>query len=262
MTALSIIHGMEWAVFNFEEPAEIHTTKLIEKHAKKAFAFRKNPEHRLSRMQFEQGISFVDEHFHFVNVSKIKVTMQGILDKLKELVQRYGVDGVIINPWNFLEHHRGNGQSETEYISEQLTMLVNFLWQHRVHALLIAHPTKMQKDKRTGKYEVPTLYSINGSAHFYNKTHNGISVYRDVEAHRTEIYVQKVKWYWMGKVGWASYVFNTDIRQYTLLDTSYRQTDVTDLPGNYKPVELIDYSQSNTNKNEEPIIDQEETLPF
>jgi hypothetical protein len=43
----------------------------------------------------------------------------------------------------------------------------------------------------SGKFEIPTMYSINGSSYFYNKTDIGIVVYRD--DHITTIHVQKVK---------------------------------------------------------------------
>jgi twinkle protein len=44
-----------------------------------------------------------------------------------------------------------------------------------VHFFLVAHTTKILKGK-DGKYEVPNLYSISGSANFFNKTHNGITI--------------------------------------------------------------------------------------
>ena len=249
MVDLSKYEDMRWGVFNFEEPPAIHTTKLIEKYCKKAFAFRKDAAHRLSRMEFDQAVGFLDQHFYQVNVGAIDVTMEGIISKAVELVMRYGVNGIIINPWNYLEHKVKPGQNETHYVSEALTLLVNFLWKYGVHCFLVAHPSKIQKDKKTGKYEIPTLYSISGSAHFFNKTHNGICVYRHYDSNITEVYVQKVKWYWLGQIGWVAYRFNTDIRQYILEETSVRpkenQLPFTGLPeGNWKPVDLTEETQT------------------
>lgn len=225
--------GMSWGIFNFEEPVEVHTTKLVEKYAQKAFGFRRDLAHRVSEKQFEEALVFINKHFYQVNMNEIDVTMQGIISKATELVQRFGINGIIINPWNYLEHKLQNGQSETHYVSEALTMLVNFLGRYGVHCFLVAHPSKVMKDKKTGKYEVPTLYSISGSAHFFNKTHNGICVYRHYDTNTTEIYVQKVKWYWMGQTGWAAYRFDTDIRQYFLESTSVVKPQSY---GGYKPI--------------------------
>jgi twinkle protein len=254
MASLSKNHGWKWGVFNFEEPAEIHTTKLMEKFTDKAFAFRKEQGHRMSRMEFDRALSKVDEHFHFVNVSKIDVTMDGVIAKAAELVNRYGINGMIINPWNYLEHKRSGYQTETEYISEALTKLINFLWQYGVHCLLIAHPYKMQKDKKTGEYEVPTLYSISGSSHFYNKTHNGFCVYRNRREGTVDVHVQKVKWYWLGKTDVARFHFNVNTRTYSPAEPQLPE-ELPDLPqGNWKPVPK-DFT--------EPIKkDETEDLPF
>jgi hypothetical protein len=78
----------------------------------------------------------------------------------------------------------------------------------------------MQKDKQTKKYDVPNLYDISGSAHFYNKTHNGISVYRDEET--VDVYVQKVKQSWLGQKGFSVYKYDTMTRQYQFLNCSVR----------------------------------------
>lgn len=231
MVKLAKNQQMIWGVFNFEEPAAIHTTKLIEKHSEKAFAFRRDPANRLTKDQFDRGAVFVQDHFHQASMGDIDVTMQGIIDKATELVMRYGVNGIIINPWNYLEHKKNMGQSETDYISEVLTKLCIFLWKYGVHCFLIAHPTKIQKDKTSGKYEIPTLYNISGSAHFFNKTHNGICVYRHYDKPQTDVYVQKVKWYWLGQIGWSSYRFNTDTRQYEFNDTSVVKSEY-----NFKPI--------------------------
>jgi twinkle protein len=110
--------------------------------------------------------------------------------------------------------------SETEYISKAYTKLIRFARQYGVHIFLVAHTTKIQKDKATGKYEMPTLYSISGSANFYNKTHNGVVVYRDFEAKNVTVNVQKVKQSWLGQVGWASFTFDTMTRQYTFIESS------------------------------------------
>ena len=73
------------------------------------------------------------------------------------------------------------------------------------------------------KMEVPNLYSISGSANFYNKTHNGVTIYRDRETGIVTVYVQKVKQSWLGEIGWSSYNYNTFTRQYSFLDSSVKE---------------------------------------
>jgi twinkle protein len=213
MASLTRFHGWSWGVCSFECPPEIHVTKLAEKFTNRSFAFRKDPNHRMTEQQFEYAIGMIDKYFHFVNLSIVDVTMEGLIKKAEEMVLRYGIRGFLFDPWNCIEHKSGE-QSETKYTLTCLNMLINFLDKYQVHGFLVAHPTKLMKDKRTGKYEIPTLYNISGSAHFFNRTHNGISVYRDFQTNVVDVYVQKVKWSWLGKLGFASFYFDTMTRQY------------------------------------------------
>jgi twinkle protein len=210
-------HGWKFGVVGFEEPEDITVTKLIEKHGEKSFAFRKDPWDRLTQDEFEKGLFFVNDYFFFINTNEVEATVDSVLSKFQELVKRFGINAVIISPWNCFEHNIPIGQNETLYTSTVLGKILMFLKKNNLHCFLIAHPTKIQKDKNTRKYEVPTLYSISGSAHFFNKTHNGISIYRDFETGIVDVYVQKVKWSWLGKLGYCSFNYNTMTRQYVPL---------------------------------------------
>jgi twinkle protein len=210
MTGLSRTHGWNWGICSFECPPEIHVTKLAEKFVGKSFDFRKNTEHRINPQEFETAIGLIDRHFHFMNLSLIDVTMDGLISKAEEFVKRYGINGFLFDPWNCIEAK----EEGTNYILQCLNKLINFLEKYRVHGFLVAHPYKLKKDIQTKKYEIPNLYSISGSAHFFNRTHNGLSVYRDFETNQVDVYIQKVKWSWLGKLGYCSYSFDTLTRSY------------------------------------------------
>ena len=207
--------GWPFAVCGFEETPAETVTKLVEKLMGKAFGFRKDPSNRVNPLEIEHAIGIIDRMFTFYNTEEVDSDVDGLLLKAEELVRRRGIKGLYINPWNWIEHKRDGKLSETEYISECLSKIIRFGKKHKVHTFLLAHTTKMQKDKATRKYEVPSLYSISGSAHFFNKTHNGITVYRDFETGQVDIYVQKVKQSWLGKVGFCSFGYDTMKRQYT-----------------------------------------------
>ena len=238
MVGLNQVNNWKFAVTGFEEQAQITTTKVIEKYFSKSFAFRKNQEHRLTREQVERGLLFVHDNFFFLNIEHIDVTIEGILKKNEELVKRKGINAIVINPWNCLEHNMEGGLNETQYTSKILTKIINFVTKYDVHCFLVAHPTKVKKDPN-GKFEVPTPYHISGSAHFFNKTHNSMCVYRNYDTDITDVYVQKVKHSWLGQIGRSSYKFDTMTREYNFLDTSV--TKVT----SWKPVDLGNKSTEN-----------------
>ncbi|MBL7739831.1 MAG: toprim domain-containing protein [Chitinophagaceae bacterium] len=216
-TSLAKNHGWKFAVCSFENPAAIHATKLMEKFMGRAFDFRKDPDNRMNKEQFEQGILYVEDYFQFINISQADVTIDGILSKMRELVVRFGIKGAIIDPWNYIEHKVPAGQTETQYISETLTLIKEFCIKNDVHLFLVAHPRKLIKDQKTGQYPVATMYDVSGSAHFFNKTDNGISIHRDFSNNVVTVYVQKVRFSWLGRVGWACYSFDTLKRQYNSL---------------------------------------------
>lgn len=217
-TGLAKNAGWCFGVAGFEEPAPFTVTKLMEKVVGKSFAFRKDQSHRMNQDEFMEAIELVHKHFYFVNLDMVGCTIDGILGKFEELVKKYGINGAVINPWNCIDHKIPRGYSETQYTSEVLTKMLNFAVRCNAHFFLVAHPTKIPKSKLTGKYEIPTLYSISGSSHFFNKTYNGICVYRDFETNQVDVYIQKVKWSWLGKLGYCSFSFDTDTRQYNPLN--------------------------------------------
>lgn len=213
MAQSSINHDWKWGICSFENPSAVHVTKLMQKFSGRAFGFRKNADHRMTVQQFEDTVFKIHEYYYFVNNKETDITLEGILQKGTQLVKRYGIKGMLIDPWNYIEHLIPPGKTETQYVSECLTKIHMFCILNGVHVILIAHPTKLRKEN--GKYEVPTLYSISGSAHFFNKTDNGLSVYRDFETNIVTVYVQKVRFDWIGKIGFASFNFNPDTRQYS-----------------------------------------------
>lgn len=209
--------GWKFGVAGFEEPADITTTKLIEKHGGKSFAEGPNPNDRLSMDDVEKGMLFLDDMFYFIKTDEIDVTIDGVLEKFGQLVRRYGINAMIISPWNCFEHKVPPGMTGTDYVGMSLQKIIRFCKLNNVHCFLIAHPTKMKKE--SGKYEVPTLNNISGSYNFFAMTHNGICVYRHLDTGRVDVHIQKVKFWWLGKMNTkVSFQFNGSTRQYELIE--------------------------------------------
>jgi twinkle protein len=192
---LNISHGWKTALYSPENhPLELHFSKFAEKIIGKPF----EGTNRLSPIDLENMINYHANNFFFINPEN-DFKLENILLAVRQLVRKKGIKAFVIDAWNKLDHQYGT--NETKYISEQLDKITRFCQTNNVHCFLVAHPTKIQKDKATGKYEVPNLYNISGSANFYNKTANGLTVYRDFDTGQSHIYIQKVKFKHWGKVG-------------------------------------------------------------
>lgn len=185
-------------------PEEYHFSKLAEKYIGKSFRSSNNY-YKMSKEELMKAKEFMLDTFFFVELREESLSVDGIISKMKELVVRRGINLFLIDPWNYLEHKQEKGQTETQYIGEALTKFCNAAKRLNIHIIIVAHPTKIQKEKDTGKYKVATLYDIAGSANWFNKLDNGISVYLDRETSETEVYVQKVRFKWCGKLGMAKF---------------------------------------------------------
>lgn len=217
ITSLAKKHNWKFSICSFENPVAIHVTKLMEKFTGKSFNFRKDLTHRMTNEEFEYAIFMTDQYFNFINILQVYVSIQGLLSKLTEVVLKTGVKGIVIDPWNYLEHKVPAGYTETQYISEALTLIKEFAVKTDTHVFIVAHPRKLQKDLSTKQYPVVTMYDISGSAHFFNKTDNGISVHRDFVNNKVDVYVQKIRFSFHGKIGYTSYSYDTFTRKYTEL---------------------------------------------
>ena len=88
--------------------------------------------------------------------------------------------------------------TETEYVSQLLTEIRLFARKHQVHVWIVAHPTKLLKEKGgayVGKVGPPTAYDIFGGSMWRNKPDNILCVWRDEddETLPVEIHSQKIR---------------------------------------------------------------------
>jgi twinkle protein len=193
----------------------MHVKKLCEKFAHKLFFGN----HRMTHDDMLEALEKVSQHFSFVKPKENEFTPMHIINEaLPWLEQSISQPkAMVIDPWNEMEHNRPSNMTETEYISLILTQLRRAAREYNVHLFLVAHPTKLRKDN-DGNYPVPTPYDIAGSAHFYNKADNAITVWRDVmnAPEQTQIHVQKVRFNSTGHPGVAHLTY--DYKQATYVE--------------------------------------------
>ena len=161
----------------------IHASKLIEKYVGKAVSGRAQHQ-RMSWSELADGMQWLQDHFVFFNPPEDELQYCCCSEVGKKGNTRYGIRGLIIDPWNEFEHSMERGQSETNYIGETLTKIRQFGRNHGVHMWVVAHPMKLKK-REDDTYPVPTPYDINGSANWRNKADNCVTVHRDAAADDT-----------------------------------------------------------------------------
>lgn len=217
VTRLNIMHNMKVAFFSPETfPIELHTLSITE-----LLVGKRCSASTMSQQEFNDAKAHINQQFFWI-MPEDGFTVDNILSKARQLVIRKGIQILIIDPYNKLEHQMERGENETQYISKFLDKLVNFAHNNNVMVFLVAHPTKMRKKQdNSGAYEIPTLYDINGSANFFNKTDFGLTGYRDFVNNCFVSYVNKVKFTHLGEVGecvWKYNISNNRFDPYDIAD--------------------------------------------
>jgi twinkle protein len=191
-----------FALCSFENPPAEHISKLAEKYL--GLPFWQGPQQRMTEAELTQALQWVGDHFVLIRFDDEAPTIEAIIDKARAAVMRHGIRGLVIDPYNEIEHRRPGNMSETEYVSQILGKVKRFAANFGVHVWFVAHPAKMAREG--GSLPVPTLYDISGSANWANKADLGVVVHRDPtkDPTRTEIYLRKVRFKSVGKIGAVS----------------------------------------------------------
>ncbi|EPS68730.1 hypothetical protein M569_06038, partial [Genlisea aurea] len=204
--------GWKFALCSMENKVREHARKLLEKHVKKPFFDLRYGESivRMSPEELEEGKKWLSDTFSLIRCENDCLpNIDWVLDLAKIAVLRYGVSGLVIDPYNELDHQRHNNQTETEYVSQMLTKIKRFAQHHGCHVWFVAHPRQMHN----WSGNPPNLYDISGSAHFINKCDNGIVIHRNRIAEAgpmdlVQVCVRKVRNKVAGAIGDAYLSYN------------------------------------------------------
>lgn len=238
---LNVNHKWKAGIFSPEHyPMNILFSRISRMYVGKPFF--KGYRSRMSRSELEAAKNHFNSNYYFIRPKDDNFNLESILDAAAGLVLRYGVKVIIIDPWNTITHDK-NKMSETDYTEYALNKINDFKQKYDVLIFVIAHPTKMQKDD-DGKFKIPNLYSISGSAHWYNKCDYGITIYRDFDRKEVQVHIQKVKHEHLGNVGMALFEWNPNNSRYfpkgtPPFDGRYNEPRQVEIVNYHEPIEEI-----------------------
>ena len=214
------MHKKRWAVFSPEShPVELHMKQLIEIGTSTNF-YGQWYGKKTEEAQIDTVIDYLLDKLFMMTPTEDNLKIERLLELAGFLVEEYDVTDVLIDPYNEFSHTRDKNISETEYVSQFLGDVRRFINKHNVAVWIVAHPTKMRKVEQTfvdgtkgEDYPVPTAYDIAGSANFFNKPDNIITIHRDKDTQRNpdnlvSVNVQKVRKKTTGTLGAYPLRFN------------------------------------------------------
>jgi twinkle protein len=141
---------------------------------------------------------------NFYHIDMERYTLESVLRKAAELVKRKGIKCLVIDPFNKVRDTECKTEDVNRYTMEYLSKIEIFAKKYDVLVFIVAHPTKMYKDK-DGKIEEPTMYNIKGGGEWYDASYHGLLVHRDYENKTVKCKVLKVKFQNLGENGAESH---------------------------------------------------------
>ena len=141
---------------------------------------------------------------NFYHIDMERYTLDSVLRKGAELVKRKGIKCLVIDPFNKVRDTECKTEDVNRYTMEYLSKIEIFAKKYDVLVFIVAHPTKMYKDK-DGKIEEPTMYNIKGGGEWYDASYHGLLVHRDYENKTVKCKVLKVKFQNLGENGAESH---------------------------------------------------------
>lgn len=167
--------GWKFAIFCPENyPISEYYDELI--HCYVGKSTDKSYRNVMSENEYIDASKFIHNHF-FAILPENEFYIDTILDRMKHLIRKYGVNACIIDPYNQVEHLMEKSQREDLYISKFMTTLKRYAIDNNVSFHLVAHQVTPAFHGKED-YPQPDGYKIKGGGTFADKADNVISVWR------------------------------------------------------------------------------------
>tara|TARA_R100000951_G_scaffold116724_1_gene130157 strand:- start:5909 stop:7786 length:1878 start_codon:yes stop_codon:yes gene_type:complete len=169
-------NGEKFAIFSPEQfPAMDFYNDLVEMFVGLSISPRGYTK-QMTEDQFIEAYEFVNKHFFYVYPETNSPTPEYILSKFHEMIVKKKVDGVVIDPYNQLEHDFS--LRDDQYISVFLTACKRFALKENVYFWILAHPNGRITMGKDGNFLPPHVAQLSGGMMWSNKADNILCYHR------------------------------------------------------------------------------------
>ena len=213
---LAKTHDWKFAVFSPEHSTKMHIRRLAIIYTGKAFD--PNVHGRMTEEELSNAVDWIHEHFFFVETREHTPNLSRILESARGAVQKFGCNGMVIDPYNEVDASRKGSLREDEHIRNFISECKRFCKMMDVTMWVVAHPTKMSKNE-SGGYSPPSAYDIAGASHWSNMSDAILTIHRDFDSGSIRVITRKVREQGLyGRIGEA--VFYYDESKHKFIDSS------------------------------------------
>jgi twinkle protein len=174
MLVKSMYDGWKWGVFSPENfPPEDFYDDLAEMYVGKHVDNRAG--NKMTRDEYIEAMAFINEHIIFV-YPEAAHTIDSVHNTFRGLIGKHGIKGVLIDPWNQLDHTQG-GSRDDQYLSIQLNAIKRFALEYNIIYNIVVHPRGNLGTTSTGAMKIVDVYDLAQGAMWANKIDDAVSLY-------------------------------------------------------------------------------------
>lgn len=205
-------HRWRWGVCSPEyRPHTLLLKHLAETYVGKSMDLDASP--RMTPDEYRIAMDWVRAHFYLI--APEEMTVRSILAKATGLASRYGINGLIIDPWTEVDTDDEAKGNDAKILRGALSDIQRWQRLTNVTTIINAHPTAAANRADEGGHIVG-MSDISGGAMFGNKADYILSLHRDREASDglMDIHVKKARFQHLGGYGMATLQFDRATGRY------------------------------------------------
>lgn len=181
------LHGWRTLLTSFEEKIKPRYQRDLRRH------IIGKPIEWWTDLDIERADAEIRQAFRFLRRKRNTVLdADRFLDRIEYAVDVYGLDVVILDPINELDHCVPKGESKTDYMGRIIMQFKQLADDRGLLFIVAAHPPKDGVEKRLQKNSLLTVNDAADTAHFGNKADIGWAVWRELDG-PTLLHVDKMK---------------------------------------------------------------------
>lgn len=193
------LHGWRTLITSFEERVKPRYVRDFRRHLIGSFDSQDRWNNKHESQWTQADVDTADQHiqkaFRFLRRKRNAVLdMDRVVNRIEYAVRVYGLECVVIDPFNEIDHSVPRGENRTDYIGRVIMQLKQLADDYDLLMIVAAHPPKVGVEKRRGT-NVMTLNDGADSAHWGNKADIGWCVWRPMldEDSPTYLNIDKLK---------------------------------------------------------------------
>lgn len=172
----AVFDGWPWAIFSPENfPVEEWYEDVLHTYIGKTLDH--DYKYCATEDDLKKAINDLHEKFFLVFPEEAQ-TLEELLKRFDWLVRKYGVRGIIIDPYNQIDHMMQRQETIDLYVSRFMSVLKRFARTRNVAIILIAHQNPPKTRQQDGNYPEPDLYSIKNGGTIPDKADNVLAIWR------------------------------------------------------------------------------------